>query len=150
MCAPCAAQAGWIGFVGVPSARYAKSPEAIEPTMPSERVVVSASAPATRATAAAPPRTPSTCSFASSATSIGMSSRVREVAKPAIVSAAVISHRPVLVGTGKRVLHLGCVSLVHHERPPELDHDLTALVHAAATHRDDAHARPGGRLPQLE
>ena len=58
MWAPCAAQPGWIGFVGVPSARYAKIPDAIEPAIPSARVAVSASKPASRETAAAAPKTP--------------------------------------------------------------------------------------------
>ena len=43
---------------------------------------------------------------------------------------------------------LGGVALVDHERPLELDHDLAALVDAAAAHRDDADARVRLRLAQ--
>ena len=55
---PCAAQAGWIGFVAVPSSRYAKSPDAIEPAMPSALAVVAVSAPVSRAVAHAAPKIP--------------------------------------------------------------------------------------------
>ena len=57
-CAPWAAHAGCIGFVGVPSARYAKRPPANDPAMPSALVVTSASRSASRPTAATAPKIP--------------------------------------------------------------------------------------------
>ena len=55
---PCAAQAGWNGFVAVASSRYANRPPANEPAIPSAEAVVAASAPIKRADAAVPPKIP--------------------------------------------------------------------------------------------
>ena len=47
-----------MGFVGVPSARYAKRPPANEPAMPSALVVIVASTRPRRETVATPPKIP--------------------------------------------------------------------------------------------
>src|SRR5437763_5179159 len=117
---------------------------------PSSAIACRPSAATPAACAARPqPRVSSRCSFACSVTSAGTASSVSVVANSASLSAAVISHRPVVVGTGERVLHLGGFALVDHERPLEFDHDLAALVEAAAAHRDDADARVRLRLAQV-
>src|SRR5579859_4685850 len=95
------------------------------------------------------PSVSSRWSFAWCATSSGTSSSASVVANSASRSAAVMSHRPFRVGSWKCVLHLGGVSLVDHERPLELDHDLAALVEPPAAHRNDADARVRLRLAQL-
>ena len=58
MCAPCAAHAGCIGFVGVPSARYANRPPAKEPAIPSALVVTAGSTRPSRLTDATAPKIP--------------------------------------------------------------------------------------------
>src|SRR5262249_50671273 len=117
---------------------------------PSSRIVARPSVPLPVACPASPqPSTSRMWSLACSTTSTGTSSRSSEVAKPAIVSAAVMSHRPVVVGTGKRSLNFGCAALVDHERALELDHHLAPLVDATAAHRDDAHVRLVVRLTRV-
>src|SRR5581483_472085 len=135
---------------------------------PSSAIVCRPSVAVPVAWAASPqPSVSSRWCFASSA---GTSASASAVANPASLSAAFIGaplrgavalgrwraslegplHRPVLVGTGKRVLHLGRAALVDHERASELDHHLTPLVDAAAAHGDDADARVGARLAQVD
>src|SRR5919108_479081 len=115
---------------------------------PSSSIVLLPSVATSSAVAASPqPSVSSRCSFAAARTSVGTSSRARLVVHSANLHVAVMSDRPVVVGTWERLRRLGGVALVEHERAPELDHDLAALVHAAAAHRDDADAGVRAGLP---
>ena len=117
---------------------------------PSSDIAVRPSAPIPRPCAARPqPRTSSTCSFAASTTGGGTVVEV-ELERPGCEPLGGLHTVHSSVRAREAAYGLRRRSLVDHERAPVLDHDLAALVDAAAAHGDDADVGVRLRLALLE